>query len=406
MLQRHPNLFLFLAGALAVAALPPLNILDGQGRFTAPSTDTKPLVQGAPDAPTQATRENPPGFYGSDEAFAALNLLKAGDTLVPLATDALPASITRAGLTGVSPTEWKPWLLGLALLLLILDAIAVLYLAGRLIVGALALGALSPSGSATAAEQKPTDAFDIPAALQTRMAYVVTGDDLLDEVSRQGLFGLTRIMADRTALEAGEPVGVDIAKDDLAFFPVLYWPVSESQPTPTPEVMARIDAYMKNGGSVVFDTRDQLTALPSGGGRISAANDKLRDILAGLDIPNLEPVPPDHVLTKAFYLLESFPGRYNGGELWVEALPPAQPNVERPVRAGDGVSPILITSNDLASAWAMGGDGAFLYPTVPPDERQREMALRVGVNLLMYVLTGNYKADQVHVPALLERLGQ
>lgn len=402
-------------GAAPTVLLPPLNVLDGQGRFTAPTADAKPLLQGAPDAPTQASREHPPGFYGSDEAFAALNLLKAGDAIAPLATEALPASVIRAGLLGTTPMEWKPTLLALALLLLILDALAVLYLAGRLtarraqaalVAGLVALAALSPPTPTQAAEQKPTDAFDMPAALQTRMAYVVTGDGLLDETSRQGLLGLTRTMADRTALEAGDPVGVDIAKDDLAFFPILYWPVSDSQPTPAPEVMARIDAYMKNGGSVVFDTRDQLTALPSGGGRISSANDKLRDILAGLDIPDLEPVPPDHVLTKAFYLLEDFPGRYAGGQLWVEALPPAQPNSERPVRAGDGVSPILITSNDLASAWAMGEDGSFLYPTVPPDERQREMALRVGVNLLMYVLTGNYKADQVHVPALLERLGQ
>ena len=37
--------------------------------------------------------------------------------------------------------------------------------------------------------------------------------------------------------------------------------------------------------------------------------------------------------------------------------------------------------------------------------RQREMAFRFGVNLVMYVLTGSYKSDQVHVPALLERLG-
>ena len=39
-------------------------------------------------------------------------------------------------------------------------------------------------------------------------------------------------------------------------------------------------------------------------------------------------------------------------------------------------------------------------------EEQREMARRFGVNLVMYALTGNYKTDQVHVPALLERLGQ
>ena len=47
-----------------------------------------------------------------------------------------------------------------------------------------------------------------------------------------------------------------------------------------------------------------------------------------------------------------------------------------------------------------------VYPTVPPDPVQREHAFRSGVNIMMYMLTGNYKADQVHVPALLERLGQ
>ena len=47
-----------------------------------------------------------------------------------------------------------------------------------------------------------------------------------------------------------------------------------------------------------------------------------------------------------------------------------------------------------------------LYPTVPGGEAQREMAFRTGINMVMYALTGNYKADQVHVPALLERLGR
>ncbi|MBX4378009.1 DUF4159 domain-containing protein, partial [Mycobacterium tuberculosis] len=78
---------------------------------------------------------------------------------------------------------------------------------------------------------------------------------------------------------------------------------------------------------------------------------------------------------------------------------------ERPVRPSDGVTPIMITGNDLAGAWATGKSGEFLFPTVPPDPRQREIAYRVGVNIVMYALTGNYKADQVHVPALLERLG-
>ena len=120
----------------------------------------------------------------------------------------------------------------------------------------------------------------------------------------------------------------------------------------------------------------------------------------------LEPVPEHHVLTKSFYLLRTFPGRFEGGSLWVEAETPRDSDQGRQARRVDGVSSIIITSNDLASAWAIDDGGRPLYPVVPGGERQREIAFRVGINIIMYVLTGNYKADQVHVPALLERLGQ
>jgi hypothetical protein len=70
------------------------------------------------------------------------------------------------------------------------------------------------------------------------------------------------------------------------------------------------------------------------------------------------------------------------------------------------VSSIIITSNDFAGAWAMRQDGQAMLPLVSSEPRQREFAFRSGVNIVMYTLTGNYKADQVHVPALLERLGQ
>jgi hypothetical protein len=136
---------------------------------------------------------------------------------------------------------------------------------------------------------------------------------------------------------------------------------------------------------------------------------ELRKILSSLDIPELEPVSRDHVLTKTFYLLRDFPGRFNSGQLWVEALPAADEDEEasrRPARGGDGVSSIIITSNDLAGAWAMRPDGQPMLPMLEGEPRQRELAFRAGVNIVMYTLTGNYKADQVHVPALLERLGQ
>ena len=166
---------------------------------------------------------------------------------------------------------------------------------------------------------------------------------------------------------------------------------------------------MKRGGTVLFDTRDAIDAPPGRGGEMrSPGMVTLRSILSSLDIPELEPVPHDHVLTKTFFLLRDFPGRFTSGQMWVEALPPenAAEESNRPARAGDGVSSILITSNDFAGAWAMRPDGQPMLPLVPGEPRQREFAFRAGVNIVMYALTGNYKADQVHIPALLERLGQ
>jgi hypothetical protein len=114
-------------------------------------------------------------------------------------------------------------------------------------------------------------------------------------------------------------------------------------------------------------------------------------IAGALDIPPLAPIGEEHVLGKSFYLLDTYPGRYESGTLWVESPGSG---------AGrDGVSPVIIGSHDWAAAWADG-------TPLPGGARQREMARRFGVNLLMYALTGNYKADQVHVSHILERLGR
>jgi hypothetical protein len=180
-------------------------------------------------------------------------------------------------------------------------------------------------------------------------------------------------------------------------------------PKPPQDAINRIDAYMKQGGTVVFDTRDAVEAPPGeNGGSQTPGMQSLREILSSLDVPELEPVPREHVLTKTFYLLRDFPGRFNSGQTWVETLPREDDDeaASKPARGGDGVSPIIITSNDLAGAWAIRPDGQPMLPLTPGEPRQREFAFRAGVNIVMYTLTGNYKADQVHAPALIERLGQ
>lgn len=158
---------------------------------------------------------------------------------------------------------------------------------------------------------------------------------------------------------------------------------------------------------ILFDTRD--AGRPASGSASPAAQ-RLQQLALPLDIPPLEPLPSDHVLTRAFYLLQDFPGRHPRGALWVEAAPADAQQVEGiPFRdLNDGVTPVVIGGNDWAAAWAVDTNGRPMLPVGRgyAGERQRELAYRFGVNLVMHVLTGNYKSDQVHVPALLERLGQ
>lgn len=412
----------------AQTVLPPLRLLDGFGHSTSPSGDAKPLSDAVPA--TATSREHPPGLYGTDEAFVALEPMQPDDRITLLDLDPVKSAAIRP-YSSNQPVDLKPWTFALAVLFLILDTAAVLILSGGFLLkrsvamAVLVCGlgfaavnatlgpdnAFAQSAATTPAinDKTTADAFNLQAANGTRLAFILSGKPDLDDIARDGLVGLTRVLRDRTSLDAADPVGVDPARDELAFFPLLYWAVDASTPPPSPAALTRIDAFMKGGGTILFDTRDALEApVLNGTGRVSPATAALRRILAGLDIPELEPVPSDHVLTKSFYLLQDYPGRFEGGQLWVEATPPRKPGDanDRPVRSGDGVSPIIITSNDLAGAWAITGSGDYLLPTVPPDQRQREMAYRVGINIVMYTLTGNYKSDQVHVPALLERLGQ
>ncbi|RIY02112.1 DUF4159 domain-containing protein [Aureimonas flava] len=420
-------------GGTAETSLPPYRVMNGQARLVQPGPDVRPLLLRPGAAPVPGP-ETPPGLYGTAEGYRALNLLGADATLRPLQAFDLGAPVAARAYGTAGATDLTPWLFAGAVALFALDALALLWLNGGfarlrrglarpaapaalLVAAALLAGmgglpgraeaqdAPSPAALATQGLEGIDAARAIAATETTHLAYVETGEAATDEISRQGLDGLSQFIASKTALEPGPPMAVDIAADELSFYPILYWPIRASAPMPSQEAISRVDAYMKQGGTVLFDVEGDAMGDLSGT-TVSAGQRRLRDILADLDIPPLEPVPRDHVLTKAFYIMDSFPGRHTGSDLWVESLVRSADAEARPASAGDGVSSIMITSNDLASAWAVDDNGLFVFPTDNADPSQREYAYRAGVNIVMYVLTGNYKADQVHVPALLERLGQ
>lgn len=408
----------------------PVRLMDGFGRVADAPGEAAPLPG---ESLAQGVRIGvAPGLYETETesgeiASLALSALDEDDILAPRAPPPLGAASET--LSGEGETPLKPWLLSAATSLLLLDILAALLVAGRLrtrhaalaLATAAALGAWAapqPSmaqaqteqrgGEAAADEDRRVDPAEQYAALETVLAYVVTSDPAVDRVSSAGLLGLSAALYQRTAIEPGEPAGVDLEIDDISVFAILYWPITSRQPDLTDNAIRKLNAFMRTGGLLVVDTRDAHQTFGGGGGGPNEGH--LRRLLSRLDLPRLEPVRPEHVLTRTYYILDELPGRWRGA-VWVEATNRARgplPGGRRALfeaAANDGVSPIIIGAADWAGAWAITDDGDYLYPMGQGGDRQREYAYRFGVNLAMYAFTGNYKSDQVHIPALLDRLG-
>jgi hypothetical protein len=385
-------------GTDASAVYPPYTTLDGFGHARKPPPEVLP-VRGSDLAKVVVSPTHPPGLYGSEGAQVAINAVGPRDTLLPFGD--LGQRVETY--TGKAALALEAPLLALAILIVLFDAILSLWLRGYVLprrAAAVILTLLIIHPYAARAD----DSFDMKAALDTRLAYVITGLPDVDATSKAGLTGLGAYLKARTSYAPLEPIGVNLDRDDLSFFPLLYWPMDPREKDLSPAALSRVANYMRNGGTILFDTRD-LTLGPTRGAN-SPGEQTLRRLVAKLDLPPLEPVPPDHVLTKTFYLLQDFPGRWIGSKVWVEKLPPPDPDVgPEPARGGDGVSPVIIGGNDYAAAWAIDAGGQPLHDVSPGGEEQREMSVRFGINVVMYALTGNYKTDQVHAPALLQRLG-
>jgi len=376
-------------------ALPPLEILDGFGQLQHAPPTARPIA-GNEIATAAASPRHPPGFYGTPDTRRALNLANGIGALKPIAD--LPAGVAREGFTASPETDLRPPLLVAALLLALIDLLIAYGLRGllrrrpaRIAAGLLAAALLAPAAA------HADDTFVNRATSEFHLAYVQTGSKDVDALSRAGLDGLTAMLNRRTAVDAADPMGVDVEQEDLIFFPLLYWPVTAEQTPPSAAAAERINRYLETGGTILFDTRDAGEQTPGAYGTAGFSEAMLRRLAHGIKIPPLVPVPPDHVLTKSFYLMHEFPGRWNSGQVWIEPVED---------RVNDGVASVIVGGNDWAGAWATDSQGRSAYAVVPGGEPQREQAFRFGINLVMYVLTGNYKSDQVHVPAILERLGQ
>ena len=387
MLRRLTSVSAGVVARAEATVLTPAETMDGYGVLAAPPQSATGLAANA-FATTPVSAAHPPGLYGPESGRQALNL---GSALGELTAAPPIAGAQREDLAEASGEKAiGPALVTAAVLLLLGDLLISLVLRGlfkaRVAAATVAvLLLLTPVARALDTVENP--------ALAPRLGFIASGDAQVDAIAKSGLAGLSDFVNRRTSATLAQPDTIQPGVTDLSFYPLLYWPITADAPALTAAQTAALNEYMSRGGIILVDTRDS----GSGAGFAPGTESAFRRIAQGLTIPALAPLTMDHVLSRAFYLLTDFPGRFTGESVWVQ---------RDQDRANDSVSPVIIGGNDWAAAWAVDAAGHNPHAVIPGGQRQRTMAYRFGLNLVMYALTGNYKGDQVHIPAILQRLGQ
>ncbi|MEM1410373.1 MAG: DUF4159 domain-containing protein, partial [Pseudomonadota bacterium] len=371
--------------ALGEETLPAALLLDGRGRLVDPPAGAQPLT---PDEDLP-----PPGLYGAGATEVAVQAFRGARLDALTATD-LPRGTKIVRFGDSQERDLSAPLLAAALMLLMLDAFISMrtFASARQPAAAgLALAVLLflPFGQAEAQLRPPLRSQAADAALALRFGYIKTGDGALDRLSEAGLYGLTREASRRSALEPAPPQAVDIDRDELSVYTLLYWPIRAGQQPPSDAALQRLEDFMDGGGMLIIDTAD---------GGLPSRSASLQEVLGRLDAPPLEPLQDDHVLLFSFYRLDDLPGRNSGGKIWVETRGALD-------QRRDGVPSLIIAGRDWAGAWALDSKGVPLRPPGPGGEVRREYAFRAGINMAMVAITGNYKADQADVQTLLDQLG-
>lgn len=264
--------------------------------------------------------------------------------------------------------DLMPWVLLLAVILLLVDTALRLELLrpGRMMV--IALACLLPMNGHAQEENSGM-----------QLGWIATGNSSIDSITAAGLFGLTQAVNERTSIKLANPQKLDPAKDSLGLYPVILWPQVEGAILPDEKAASAIRAYVASGGLLMIDSGTQL-------GEARLQTQKVMNEVMGI---SLVPVEADHTLQRSFYLLEGqIIGRLGDKPLWRDTAVP--------------LARMLVASHDFAGAWAINDRFQFTLPMLAGGEVEREKAFRFGVNMVLYALLGDYKKDQLHVDTLLK----
>ncbi len=191
-------------------------------------------------------------------------------------------------------------------------------------------------------------------------------------------------VSQRTSIEVDlETVPLEPHDPNIFRFPLLYWGGSGGFPPISEDAVRLLRRHLTYGGMLIADSAD---ADPGG-----AFDTSMRREL-GRVFPRVEltRIPNEHVIYKSFYLVDHQAGRILRAPYLEGVL------LEKRYA-------VAYCQNDLAGAWSRDSFGRWEYEVTPGGETQREMAFRLGINLVMYALCLDYKDDLVHAPFILKR---
>jgi hypothetical protein len=168
--------------------------------------------------------------------------------------------------------------------------------------------------------------------------------------------------------------------------PFLYWSGDTEIAPLTSSELSGLRRFLALGGLLLIDDAGPNERGDAGPFGRSARREIARVVPDGAPIA----IGTDHVVFRSFYLLRRALGRVQG-----------PPSLDAIVKGGE--AQVLFSEHDLGGALARGASGMWEQTVVPGGEPQREQAIRLAVNIAMYVLCSNYKDDQVHAPYLMRR---
>jgi hypothetical protein len=228
---------------------------------------------------------------------------------------------------------------------------------------------------------RPTGAFGEEGAFNPRL--LLTGTAKLAGIRARAPGRWSAELVRRTSSPARlTPTAVRADDPALLDEPFAIWAGAAA---PQPLTRSEVDGlrrFLALGGVLLCDEQDPDKKL-----FLAGAKRELRRVL-----PEGSPIEigPEHVLFRSFYLVRRATGRVA-----------ASAKLEAIVRGG--AAQVILSPNDLLGALARAPGGVQPLEVVPGGEAQREQAIRLAVNIAMYVLCSDYKDDQVHAPSLMRR---